>query len=128
MLTSDWSAGVTATRTVRGERMSGTVLPSLVNMGLVNINMVMVKMVMVNMVLINMGLVIRSMVNMSMVNMGLVNKSMVNMVMVNMVMVNSGQMCGDIMGQLPAQVIISRLQAGGQRPEEVSQLLLEMVT
>ena len=123
MLTSDWSAGVTATRTVRGERMSGTVLPSLVNMGLVNINMVMVKMVMVNMVLINMGLVIRSMVNMSMVNMGLVNKSMVNMVMVN-----SGQMCGDIMGQLSAQVTISRLQAGGRRPEEVSQLLLEVVT
>ena len=117
MLTSDWSAGVTATRTVRGERMSGTVLPTLVNMGLVNKSMV-------NMVLINMGLVIRSMVNMSMVNMGLVNKSMVNMVMVNMVMVNSGQMCGDIMGQLPAQVTISRLQAGGQRPEEVSQLLL----
>ena len=116
MLTSDWSAGVTATRTVRGERMSGTVLPTLVNMGLVNKSMV-------NMVLINMGLVIRSMVNMSMVNMGLVNKSMVNMVMVN-----SGQMCGDIMGQLPAQVTISRLQAGGQRPEEVSQLLLEMVT
>ena len=96
--------------------MSGTVLPTLVNMGLVNKSMV-------NMVLINMGLVIRSMVNMSMVNMGLVNKSMVNMVMVN-----SGQMCGDIMGQLPAQVTISRLQAGGQRPEEVSQLLLEMVT
>ena len=101
MLTSDWSPGVTATQTVRGERMSGTVLPSLVNM-------VMVNMVMVNMVLINMGLVIRSMVNMG----------LVNMVMVNMSMVNMGPMCGDIMKEDRALVIISGLQAGGRRPRE----------
>ena len=93
MLTSDWSPGVTATRTVRGERMSGTVLPSLVNM---------------------------VMVNMVMVNMGLVNMSMVNMVIVNVSMVNMGPMCGDIMKEDRALVIISGLQAGGRRPGEVS--------
>ena len=81
MLTSDWSPGVTATRTVRGERMSGTVLPSLVNMGLVNM-------------------------------------SMVNMVIVNVSMVNMGPMCGDIMKEDRALVIISGLQAGGRRPRE----------
>ena len=91
MLTSDWSPGVTATRTVRGERMSGTVLPSLVNM---------------------------VMVNMVMVNMGLVNMSMVNMVIVNVSMVNTGPMCGDIMKEDRALVIISGLQAGGRRPRE----------
>ena len=86
MLTSDWSPGVTATQTVRGERMSGTVLPSLVNM--------------------------------VMVNMGLVNMSMVNMVIVNVSMVNMGPMCGDIMKEDRALVIISGLQAGGRRPRE----------
>ena len=91
VLTSDWSPGVTATRTVRGERMSGTVLPSLVNM---------------------------VMVNMVMVNMGLVNMSMVNMVIVNVSMVNMGPMCGDIMKEDRALVIISGLQAGGRRPRE----------
>ena len=91
MLTSDWSPGVTATQTVRGERMSGTVLPSLVNM---------------------------VMVNMVMVNMGLVNMSMVNMVIVNVSMVNMGPMCGDIMKEDRALVIISGLQAGGRRPRE----------
>ena len=90
-LTSDWSSGVMATQTVRGERMSGTVLPSLVNM---------------------------VMVNMVMVNMGLVNMSMVNMVIVNVSMVNMGPMCGDIMKEDRALVIISGLQAGGRRPRE----------
>ena len=85
--------------------MSGTVLPTLVNMGLVN-------MIMVNMV------------NMVMVNMVMVIMVLVNMRLVNTSMVNSGPMCGDIMKEERALDIISRLQAGGQRPEEVSQLLL----
>ena len=91
--------------------MSGTVLPTLVNMVLVNMGLVIRSMV-------NMGLVNMVMVNMVMVNMGLVNMSMVNMVIVNVSMVNMGPMCGDIMKEDRALVIISGLQAGGRRPRE----------